>query len=99
MKKLVGQREEVDLGMKEAMLLLSIFTVQGPKPNQIVFTGMCVSGCGETISLTLTEEAETGNIWAEGPDVCRNCNYQVSDPNSGNEMLSQKEIKYFFGEF
>ncbi|MFA7193652.1 MAG: hypothetical protein WC087_01930 [Candidatus Paceibacterota bacterium] len=99
MKRLVGQREEVDPGMKGAMVLLSYFIIDvPPPPTQIMFHKTCAV-CKVPIILTLTEEVETGEIWAEGPDNCSNCNHQISDPKSEHKMMSQEQIKSLFGKY
>jgi len=98
MKKLMGQRQTVDPELKTGIALLSLFSLRDLSPTKIQFNKSCAK-CSAPIALTLTEEVETGQIWIEGPDNCLNCSNVISDPNAQSEMLDQKTIARFFGEY
>jgi hypothetical protein len=97
MKKQVGQREKVNLSLKEAMMLVSVFIPGASKPPTIVWEGKCEK-CKFPLSIKLSEEVETGKIWIEGPDKCEKCDHQLSN-ESATVMLTQDQIFGYFGKY
>lgn len=98
MRKLVGKRENVNPGLKEAMGLVATLTPAGPKPSAIEFNETCAK-CKEPVKITLSEDINTGEIWFEAPDNCGKCGHQLSDNKAAPSPLSQEAISNFFGKY
>lgn len=100
MKLLVGKRDVVDPGMK-AMMLLVEFCCLLPRARTatvISYPGFC-KGCKTPTVQTLSEDVNTGEIWAEGADFCEKCGFRLSAENPNFLPLSQEAIVELFGGF
>ncbi|MDP1706327.1 MAG: hypothetical protein Q8L36_00725 [bacterium] len=97
MKILAGKRENPpDLEQRAVLAFLSQITTGTIPGNRRVYPGRC-SNCNEPVKNYLTEDVETGEIWAEGPDFCPKCEIRLADENPQFQMLSQEAIKRLFG--
>jgi hypothetical protein len=96
MRKKVGQREHVNPTLDEALQVLRIFTLGGPLAKTIRFDTYC-NECNTKISIYLSEDSQTGEVWFEGPEKCPCCNVVISDATPYE--MSQKEIFRYFGEY
>jgi len=98
MRKLVGKRENYDSARREAKILAEAFIlINGPRPTVIEYPNTCNS-CHAPITVTLTEDISTGEIWLEGPDNCPNCNFKISDETAKTQPLTQAAIIDLFGD-
>ncbi len=98
MRTLVGKRENVNPGLKEAMGLVAMLTPAGPKSSVIESNGACAK-CKEPVKITLSEDPNTGEVWLEGPDKCGKCGHQFSDDKAPFQPLSQEAIASLFGKY
>ena len=98
MRKLVGKRGNYDPARREAQILAEAFIlVNGPRPTVIEHPYMC-NVCHAPVTITLTEDISTGEVWLEGPDNCPACNFKISDETATFQPLTQTAIVELFGD-